>query len=144
MYSNGAFDYLLKSVDDTALENCLNKFLQRKRNEDKDALMTGTDIVTQFIRNCIRDEKYSNFVGENVFRRIFRSWQITVISFRDRYPERDFSIPGLPEGHGNCHCADEAESIENLKQAVCIYINALMKIDKWIGGKNHEENKNKQ
>ncbi|MDO4298737.1 MAG: M20/M25/M40 family metallo-hydrolase [Lachnospiraceae bacterium] len=58
--------------------------------------------------------------------------------------ERDFSIPGLPAGHGNCHCADEAESIENLKQAVYIYINALMKIDKWIGGKNHEENKNKQ
>lgn len=87
--SNGASDYLLKPVDDTALENCLNKFLQRKRNEEKDALMTGTDIVTQFIRNCIRDEKYSNFVGENVFGRIFRSWQITVISFRNGRPERD-------------------------------------------------------
>lgn len=43
--------------------------------------------------------------------------------------ERDFSVPGLKEGHGNCHCADEAESIENIKRAVEIYITAIKKLD---------------
>ena len=43
--------------------------------------------------------------------------------------ERDFSVPGLKEGHGNCHCADEAESIENIKHAAEIYIAALRKLD---------------
>lgn len=58
--------------------------------------------------------------------------------------DRDFTIPELPAGHGNCHCADEAEAVENLKQAVSIYVNTLMKIDEWIGGRNHEENENKR
>lgn len=43
--------------------------------------------------------------------------------------ERDVSVIGLKEGHGNCHCADEAESVENIKQAVEVYIAALRKID---------------
>ncbi len=47
--------------------------------------------------------------------------------------ERDLTVPELPAGHGNCHCADEAEAVENLKQAVIIYVNTLIKIDEWIG-----------
>ena len=43
--------------------------------------------------------------------------------------ERDVSLIGLKEGHGNCHCADEAESVENIKRAVEVYIAALKKID---------------
>lgn len=87
--SNGASDYLLKPVNDEDLANCLNRFLQRRRDEEKDALMTGTDIVTQFIRNRIRDDRYVNFVGENVFARIFPRWQLTVISFQESRPDRD-------------------------------------------------------
>lgn len=47
--------------------------------------------------------------------------------------QREFGIPGLPEGHGNCHCADEAEAVENLKNAVKIYVQALVNVDRWIG-----------
>lgn len=47
--------------------------------------------------------------------------------------QRDFTIPGLPSGHGNCHCADEAESVENLKTAVKIYVEALVRLDEWFG-----------
>ena len=41
---------------------------------------------------------------------------------------------GLKEGHGNCHCADEAESVENIKRAVEIYIAAIRKIDEAFEG----------
>ena len=52
--------------------------------------------------------------------------------------ERDFGILGLAKGHGNCHCADEAESVENLKNAMKIYVHALVYLDQWIG---EQENK---
>ena len=48
--------------------------------------------------------------------------------------ERDLSVIGLKEGHGNCHCADEAESVENIKRAVEIYIAAIRKIDEAFEG----------
>lgn len=47
--------------------------------------------------------------------------------------ERDYAAAGLPKGHGDCHCADEAESLENIKSAVRIYVRALMALDQWIG-----------
>ncbi|MGN8631941.1 hypothetical protein ACTNEW_10240 [Blautia sp. HCP3S3_G3] len=53
--------------------------------------------------------------------------------------QRDFRIPGLPDGHGNGHCADEAEAAENLKNAVKIYVEALIRVDQWIG--KQKENK---
>ena len=46
--------------------------------------------------------------------------------------ERNLDRLGLPKGHGNCHCADEAELFENLKNAVKIYVFALKKLDKRI------------
>lgn len=48
---------------------------------------------------------------------------------------------GLPEGHGGCHCADEAESMENLKAAVRIYVNALVRLDGWCGRTKGETRK---
>jgi succinyl-diaminopimelate desuccinylase len=47
--------------------------------------------------------------------------------------DRDFSVLGLSEGHGNCHSADEAESVDNIQKAVKIYVNALVKLDQWVG-----------
>ena len=46
--------------------------------------------------------------------------------------ERNLDRLGLPKGHGNCHCADEAELFEDLKNAVKIYVFALKKLDKRI------------
>ncbi len=53
---------------------------------------------------------------------------------------KNFQEIGLPEGHGNCHGADEAESITNLKKAVKIYIKTLINLDQWIKEKKENEN----
>lgn len=39
------------------------------------------------------------------------------------------SALGLPPGHGNCHGADEAQSISALKEAVRIYVRALIRLN---------------
>ncbi|MDO4285105.1 MAG: M20/M25/M40 family metallo-hydrolase [Eubacteriales bacterium] len=52
--------------------------------------------------------------------------------------EKDLSGLNLPEGHGNCHCADEVESICNLKKAILIYVRALQNIDNWYAEQNKE------
>ena len=44
---------------------------------------------------------------------------------------RDIAPLQLPPGHGGCHSADETESLRNLQKAICIYVNALTKLDKW-------------
>ena len=36
----------------------------------------------------------------------------------------------LPKGHGDCHSADEVQSVSSLKMAVRIYVKALQKLDK--------------
>lgn len=52
---------------------------------------------------------------------------------------KNFQEIGLPEGHGNCHGADEAETITNLKKAVKIYIKTLINLDKWVKEKKENE-----
>lgn len=51
----------------------------------------------------------------------------------------DGSSLKLPEGHGNCHCPDEAQSIPNLLKALKIYILALIDLDKVMGKEASEE-----
>ena len=77
----GASDYLLKPIKAENLGSCLDKFLKRKVTEKKEALMTGRDMVTQYIADCIRREDFSNFVEERMFKKIFRDYQISVIYF---------------------------------------------------------------
>lgn len=48
--------------------------------------------------------------------------------------DRDLSQLQLKEGHGNCHGADEAECLENLRCAVEIYVEALIKLDQTFSG----------
>ncbi|NBJ94379.1 response regulator [Parablautia muri] len=84
----GAVDYLLKPVENEALGQCLDKFVQKNRNEKKEALITGQDIVTQFIANSIRKESYSSFVEESMFRKVYHAYQITAVRFHDKKPER--------------------------------------------------------
>lgn len=47
--------------------------------------------------------------------------------------ERDFAELGLRPGHGDCHGADEAEYIDNLEKAMCIYRRAILAVDAWQG-----------
>lgn len=85
---HGASDYLLKPIENEALGQCLDKFMQKNRNEKKEALITGQDIVTQFIANSIRKERYSGFVEESMFRKVYYAYQITTVRFKDKKPER--------------------------------------------------------
>lgn len=38
----------------------------------------------------------------------------------------------LPMGHGNCHSADESQSMKNLQEAFLIYIHALLNINEYF------------
>lgn len=46
--------------------------------------------------------------------------------------ERDYSVIGLPDGHGDCHTPDEAECISNMLKAMKIYILAILALDKQL------------
>ena len=54
------------------------------------------------------------------------------VSFGPAQP-KDLTGLGLSPGHGGCHYADEAESMENLLNAVKIYVMTFVRLDEWIG-----------
>lgn len=99
--THGAVDYLLKPIENTALGECLDKFVQKNRNEKKEALITGQDIVTQFIANSIRKESYLSFVEESMFRKIYHAYQITAVRFYDKKPEWQNFLAEIEEIYGN-------------------------------------------
>ena len=43
----------------------------------------------------------------------------------------------LPEGHGGCHSADEAQSVSNLQKAIRIYVQAIEKLNLWMTGERN-------
>ena len=75
---NGASDYLLKPIDDTALTECLNKFVTQHKIERKEALLSRKDMATQYILNSIQESKYSGFIEKNMFERVFPQYQLGV------------------------------------------------------------------
>lgn len=99
--THGASGYLLKPVENEALGQCLDKFVRKNRDKKKEALITGQDIVTQFIVNSIRKESYSSFVEESMFRKVYHAYQITAVRFQDKKPERQDFLAGIEEIYGN-------------------------------------------
>ena len=79
--ANGAFDYLLKPIDDEMLAKCLNRLMEQHRTERKEALLSGRDMATQYLLKSIRTPGYSGFVEKTVFARTFPSYQLGVIFF---------------------------------------------------------------
>ena len=79
--ANGAFDYLLKPIDDEMLAKCLDRLMTQYRTERKEALLSGRDMVTQYLIKSIRKPDYSGFVEKNMFVRTFPSYQMGVIFF---------------------------------------------------------------
>lgn len=79
--ANGAMDYLLKPVEDDELKECLDKFLHQDRNQKRETMITGQDAVTRFIMQKMEDGSYHDFMGSNLFRRIFRKYQVLTLSF---------------------------------------------------------------
>ena len=53
--------------------------------------------------------------------------------------KRNFGKLHLLPGHGECHQADEAESLDNLELAIQIYVEAFCMIDRMIGQGNHPQ-----
>lgn len=53
--------------------------------------------------------------------------------------KQDFAELKLPEGHGNCHSADEAQSVTALRTAVQIYAAAFQKLDTFYKNNHGEE-----
>ena len=79
--ANGAFDYLLKPIDDEMLAKCLDRLMAQHRTERKEAMLSGRDMVTQYLVKSIRKPDYSGFVEKNMFARTFPSYQLGVIFF---------------------------------------------------------------
>ena len=79
--ANGAFDYLLKPIDDEMLAKCLDRLMTQHRTERKEALLSGREMVTQYLIKSIRKPEYSGFVEKNMFARTFPSYQMGVIFF---------------------------------------------------------------
>jgi two-component system response regulator YesN len=77
--SFGAMDYLLKPVKDKDLKLCLDKAIYQKNRETTEALLTGKDIITKFISDCIQKDNFKNEIEEKMFQRIFPQYQIAVI-----------------------------------------------------------------
>ena len=53
--ANGAFDYLLKPIDDEMLAKCLNRLMEQHRTERKEALLSGRGYG-----NAVSFEKHPN------------------------------------------------------------------------------------
>lgn len=79
--ANGAFDYLLKPINDEMLAKCLDRLMKQHRSERKEALLSGRDMVTQYLQKSIRNPGYSGFVEKNMFARTFPRYQLGVIFF---------------------------------------------------------------
>ena len=77
----GAIDYLLKPISDAALGECLNKFLHQDMQQKRETVITGQDTVTRFIMQKSEDSSYRDFIGSNLFRKIFGKYQVLMISF---------------------------------------------------------------
>ncbi|MDY3917791.1 MAG: response regulator [Candidatus Limivivens sp.] len=77
----GAFDYLLKPVSDEALKECLDQFLYQDMQQKRETVITGQDAVTRFIMCRTEDSSYDDFIGRNLFRKIFEKYQVLMISF---------------------------------------------------------------
>ena len=97
---NGASDYLLKPIDDTALTECLNKFVSQHKIERKEALLSRKDMATQYILNSIQESKYSGFIEKNMFERVFPQYQLGVFLFLHDKPRQEIFLTELEESCG--------------------------------------------
>lgn len=75
----GAIDYLLKPVNDEKLKDCLDKFYNKNREEKREQLVTGKDMVTRYILKSIRKNEDKDIIGKNMFQKIFTNYQILAL-----------------------------------------------------------------
>lgn len=99
---NRGSDYLLKPVSDETLAQCLDSFLLHERKARKEQIITGQDMVTQYIRKRIADSNYCNLVENSVFQKIYSQYQIALVWFADgRKPEIQKFIEEMERIYGS-------------------------------------------
>lgn len=99
--SFGASEYLLKPIDSDALEKCLDKFVQQHHREKEEELITGKDMITRFLLNSVRREKTAGFVEKSMFEKLFPSYQIVVVFFRNGKPRQEEFLENIQKLYGN-------------------------------------------
>ena len=90
-----ASDYLLKPVSQEALTQCLDKVLQKKRTQERQAMESGQDMVTKYLTRKLKDRNYRDFVAESLAKRLFPSWILWIFSFPGGKPERETFLHSL-------------------------------------------------
>lgn len=81
---NGAMDYILKPIEDEKLKACLDKFLNETREEKREQLVTGRDIVTRYISQSIKKSGDNDLIGRSMFQKVFSNFQMLAIYFPQR------------------------------------------------------------
>lgn len=97
----GVADYLLKPIDDDALGKCLDRFLMQHRSDKKDALLSGKDMITQYIYDSIREKTQIGFVEQSMFTRVFSEYQAGIIYFVGCRPEQKMFLTLMESAYGN-------------------------------------------
>lgn len=99
--SYGANEYLLKPIDSEALAKCLDKFVQQRHKEQEEELLTGKDMITGFLFNSIRNERKAGFVEKRMFEKLFPSYQIAVVYFRNERPRQEVFLENIQKIYGS-------------------------------------------
>ncbi len=81
---NGAMDYILKPIEDEKLKACLDKFLNKTREEKREQLVTGRDMITRFISQEIKKSEEKDLIGKTMFQKVFPGYQVLAIYFPQR------------------------------------------------------------
>lgn len=81
---NGAMDYILKPIEDEKLKACLDKFLNKTKEEKREQLVTGRDMVTRFIFQEIKKSEVKDLIGRTMFQKVFPKYQVLAIYFPQR------------------------------------------------------------
>lgn len=97
----GATDYLLKPISDEVMAECLDRFLQQHRSEKKDALLSGKDMVTQYIMNSIRQKQHTGFVEQSMFSRVFPEYQAGLLYFSGWKPDQGMFLAQIETIYGD-------------------------------------------
>lgn len=78
---NGAMDYILKPVEDEKLKACLDKFLNKTREEKQEQLATGRDMVTRFISRRLKGDEDKDLIGRTMFQKVFSDFYVLALWF---------------------------------------------------------------
>lgn len=76
----GVQEYLLKPVEDKELRECIGRLENEEQQKEEKEVRTGEDSLTRYIYERIfSDKDIEDFVNRNIFRRIFRQFQVMVL-----------------------------------------------------------------